>query len=128
MSFFFKHSIILSLICASIVCATTFDCVYRVIQSANEETDEDNKKTNKSTTSKEEKVSEVKPISKKGRFTIFALGCSLYANTERLFRTDNGGQFTCLNGMRAISMIWIIVYHSFRYLLDFKDFFFLCNI
>lgn len=64
-----------------------------------------------------------KPKVKKNRLQELILNCSLYTNSERLFRTDNSGEFACLNGLRAITMIWIIAAHSFRYLGDFSYFF-----
>ncbi len=63
-----------------------------------------------------------KPL-KKHPFIELVLNFSFYTNSEKLFRTDNGGKFTCLNGLRSMSMIWIIVAHTFRYLADYQYFF-----
>ena len=66
-------------------------------------------------------------LPKKSAVATFVLNCSLYGNSERIFRTDNGGKYTCLNGLRALSMIWIIIGHTFNYLADYKLFFLLCK-
>ncbi len=55
------------------------------------------------------------------------IATSLYSNTEKLFRTDNGGKITCLNGIRMFSMIWIIFGHTFNYMTDRTHFFLLCK-
>jgi len=44
------------------------------------------------------------------------IGSSMYSNLEQVFRTDNGGSVTCLNGIRLFSMIWIIFGHTFNYM------------
>ncbi len=60
---------------------------------------------------------------KKHPFIELILNFSFYTNSEKLFQTDNGGKFTCLNGLRSMSMMWIIVSHTFRYLADYQYFF-----
>jgi len=55
----------------------------------------------------------------------FAINCSFYTNTEKFFRTDNGGKITCLNGIRMFSMIWIIWGHTYNYIGDRSLFFLL---
>ena len=42
----------------------------------------------------------------------FIIDCSFYTNSEKFFRTDNGGKISCLNGIRTYSMIWIIFSHT----------------
>ena len=42
----------------------------------------------------------------------FVIDCSFYTNTQKFFRTDNGGKISCLNGLRVFSMIWIIFGHT----------------
>ena len=56
------------------------------------------------------------------------IGSSMYSNLEQVFRTDNGGSVTCLNGIRLFSMIWIIFGHTFNYMVDRSNFFLLCKI
>ena len=51
----------------------------------------------------------------KGKRTVlgqFIIDCSFYTNSEKFFRTDNGGKISCLNGIRTYSMIWIIFSHT----------------
>lgn len=55
-------------------------------------------------------------------------GSSMYSNLTEIFRTDNGGSVTCLNGIRLFSMIWIIVGHTFNYMVDRSYFFLLCKL
>ncbi len=59
-------------------------------------------------------------------FIQFICNCSMYTNSERIFRTDNSEKFKCLNGLRALSMIWIILAHTFNYVGDFTYFFTIC--
>jgi hypothetical protein len=124
------YSFLLSFICFLIVSATVFDCIYRCLYEENVEDKEKNKfiKDQKESVCSEIELSKAKRPREKGRYTVFVLNCSLYANIEKLFRTDNGGKITCLNGLRAMSMMWIILYHSFRYLITFDDFIFLSNL
>lgn len=63
---------------------------------------------------------------KKTKFQQVLRATSLYSNTEQIFRTDNGGKITCLNGIRLFSMIWIIFGHTFNYLTD-RTYFFLLS-
>ena len=39
----------------------------------------------------------------------------LYANTKRLLNTDppNGDHLACLDGMRALSIAWVMIGHNF---------------
>jgi hypothetical protein len=55
----------------------------------------------------------------------FMMNCSLYSNTLKFFRTDNGGKITCLNGIRLFSMVWIVWGHTYNYLADRAQFFLL---
>lgn len=64
-----------------------------------------------------------KTIKKKNKFFQFMVNCSFYTNTEKFFRTDNGGKITCLNGIRLFSMIWIIFGHTYNYIADRSKFF-----
>ncbi len=59
-----------------------------------------------------------KVIKKRATFTNFLVNCSLYANSLKFFRTDNGGKIACLNGIRFFSMVWIIFGHTYNYLAD----------
>ena len=115
-----------------IICATVYDCVNRA--SAPAEIKEDSKELNeiKKKITGEGVVNEYEYVSvkkppKKNPFISFVVNCSLYTNSERIFRTDNGGKYTCLNGLRALSMMWIIMGHTFNYLADYKLFFLLCK-
>jgi hypothetical protein len=51
-------------------------------------------------------------------FTQLLVDSSLYSNSLKFFRTDNGGKISCLNGIRFFSMVWIIFGHTFNYLGD----------
>jgi hypothetical protein len=111
-----------------VICATAFDCFKRAFFS----TDELNQKSFPAEPFKEikeEKTNSIGAIILKppnqNNVTKFILSCSFYTNTEKLFRTDNGGKFTCLNGLRAISMVWIIVAHTFKFLSEYEYFFLL---
>ena len=106
-------------------CATVFDCINRY--NASEELD---LKTFRSDL--KEKMSGSNIVIKctvkqpeKNPFVELVLSCSFYKNSEKLFRTDNGGKFSCLNGLRAISMVWIIIAHTFKYLAEYEYFFLL---
>ena len=108
-------------------CATVFDCINRSIIS--DELEEESISP-ESLKEQKENITGSKVISKvvekpstKNPVIDFVINCSFYTNSEKLFRTDNGGKFSCLNGLRAISMVWIIVAHSFRYLADYAYFF-----
>ena len=97
-----------------------------VKQEESKETIDQKKRLTGSGVVNEQQYVAVKPT-RKSPLVSFALNCSLYTNSERIFRTDNGGKFTCLNGLRALSMIWIIFGHSFNYLADYKLFFLMCE-
>lgn len=62
---------------------------------------------------------------KQPKIVKFLLDCSMYNNTAKLFRTDNGGKFECLNGIRMFSMFWIIFGHTFNYVAGRDKFFLL---
>jgi peptidoglycan/LPS O-acetylase OafA/YrhL len=36
--------------------------------------------------------------------------------------TSNAGEFTSLNGLKALSMVWIVCGHTFNYLADISYF------
>ena len=57
----------------------------------------------------------------------FLIECSFYTNSEKFFRTDNGGKITCLNGIRFFSMLWIIWGHTYNYLADRSTFLLMGN-
>jgi hypothetical protein len=59
---------------------------------------------------------------KRSKFVNFMLNSSMYTNSEKLMRTDNGGKITCLNGIRVLSMIWIVFGHSYNYLAERGEF------
>ena len=61
--------------------------------------------------------------SSKSKLMRFVEDCSMYTNSEKLFRTDNGGKITCLNGLRLFSVIWIIFGHTFNYISGTDKFF-----
>ncbi len=68
-----------------------------------------------------------KKQTKKPLYHQFMVNCSLYSNTLKFFRTDNGGKITCLNGIRLFSMVWIVWGHTYNYLADRSQFFLLGN-
>ncbi len=68
-----------------------------------------------------------KKETKKPLYHQFMTNCSLYSNTLKFFRTDNGGKITCLNGIRLFSMVWIVWGHTYNYLADRSQFFLLGN-
>ncbi|CAF1018529.1 unnamed protein product [Brachionus calyciflorus] len=72
-----------------------------------------------------EKLNKRKKISKLDQFII---DCSFYSNSEKFFRTDNGGEITCLDGIRLFSMLWIIWSHTYNYIIERIDFFLVDNI
>ena len=59
-----------------------------------------------------------KTASSKSSLNKFIIGCSLYSNAAQIFRTDNQGKITCLNGIRLFSMLWIVFGHTFNYMVD----------
>ena len=59
-----------------------------------------------------------KAASNKTRLEKFIVGCSIYSNAAQIFRTDNQGKITCLNGIRLFSMLWIVFGHTFNYMVD----------
>ena len=46
---------------------------------------------------------------------VFFLNFGLYANTKRLLNTDppKGDHLACLDGMRALSIAWVMIGHNF---------------
>jgi hypothetical protein len=53
----------------------------------------------------------------------FMIGFSLYSNTAKLLNTDppKGGQhLSCLEGIRFLSMTWVVLGHAFSALIDFQ--------
>ena len=46
---------------------------------------------------------------------VFFLNFGLYANTKRLLNTDppKGDHLSCLDGMRALSIAWVMIGHNF---------------
>ena len=46
---------------------------------------------------------------------VFFLNFGLYANTKRLLNTDapKGDHLACLDGMRALSISWVMLGHNF---------------
>lgn len=58
----------------------------------------------------------------------FFQNCSIYTNTAAIFRIDNGGKVTCLNGIRSLSMIWIVFGHTFNYIANRDKFFLMGNL
>lgn len=62
------------------------------------------------------------------RSKTFLIECSIYSNTEKFLRTDNGGSISCLNGIRFFSMVWIIWGHTYNYIIERKKFFVVGNL
>ncbi len=110
-----------------LIAATVFDGVYRSIKPEEPvENSESIEIKGKLTGGLNKNTKQSKPS--KNPIIDFLLNCSMYSNAERIFRTDNGGKFTCLNGLRALSMVWIVCAHVFNYLGDYKLFFLLCKL
>lgn len=41
---------------------------------------------------------------------------SLFTNASKLFETKtNAGTFVCINGLRVLSIAWVVLHHSFSY-------------
>ena len=57
------------------------------------------------------------------KYHTFLINSSAYTNSERIFSTESGGQITCLNGMRFLSLFWIILGHTYNFLADRAQFF-----
>ena len=67
-------------------------------------------------------------VRKRSKLAQFMINTSMYTNTIKFFRTDNGGKISCLNGIRFWSMIWIIFGHAYNYISDRSKFFLLDNV
>jgi peptidoglycan/LPS O-acetylase OafA/YrhL len=51
-----------------------------------------------------------------------AIGFSLYTNTAKLFRiTNNADQLGCLNGIRYLSIGWVVLGHTYFLALSYVD-------
>lgn len=121
--------ILLSVLCGFVIFSTLIDIFVRIKDFAN--------KTNQTedpviTKSKMELVGtnvvETKKQTKEmPKMLKFFVDCSIYSNTQKLFRTDNGGKITCLNGIRLFSVIWIVFGHTFNYI-SYSDKFFVMGI
>lgn len=125
--------------------ATIYDIIYQIVQFNikknldlpldiyNDTADEKSKIAGINVVEKLEKEQQRRknssvPLKKKHSLLHQVLtGSSMYSNLSELFRTDNGGSVTCLNGIRLFSMIWIIVGHTFNYMVDRSYFFLLCK-
>ncbi|CAG0883840.1 unnamed protein product [Cyprideis torosa] len=56
------------------------------------------------------------PITQEGKGTRALVAFSLYTNTQKLFGTEHPkGSITCLNGIRVLSMVWVIYGHVYNF-------------
>ncbi|KAK9886941.1 hypothetical protein WA026_019198 [Henosepilachna vigintioctopunctata] len=67
---------------------------------------------------------------KEDKINELIVGCSAFSNGRKLFsvNTDKINQIQCMNGLRFLSILWIIAYHTFltvnfKPLMNQKDFF-----
>ena len=117
------NRVILWLIVAWVMLATCWDIGLRVADFVRKQNMESEIVFNQKTAIAGDNVIQTKTSHKtKTMFDKFCINCSMYTNTEKLFRTDNGGAITCLNGIRFYSMIWIIWGHTYNYLVDLNYF------
>lgn len=118
----------MSIIVGFVLVATCYDILDKILDFIHSKTDEEPYDVTQSKTAiAGENVvgSRVKEVKKRTKFGQFLIDCSIYTNTEKFFRTDNGGSVTCLNGIRLFSMVWIVWGHTYNYVADRSKFFLL---
>ena len=144
-SFFFR--VFFSIIIAWVIIATIYDIINQIIEFKKQKTIESNvdliykekskisgsnvlENNNNSKIINNDQSTKIIPLKSEATSILHKILIStlLYSNTEQIFRTDNGGKITCLNGIRLFSMVWIIFGHTFNYLTDRSYFFLLCKI
>ena len=118
---FVDSSVLIGAIVTWVLFCTSFDVYHQVKLYFNPELQVDSEEI------LEAKVSiagqnVIKPKAKaapnKSSLEKFIIGCSFYSNATQIFRTDNQGKITCLNGIRLFSMLWIVFAHAFYYAAD----------
>jgi len=99
-----------------VLIATVYDLWFRAEKSLEEKiqkrVNEDDSNSNQSEDTEYliQKPNEASVVSK------MLLGFSAYTNTINLFKvTKIPGQIDCLHGIRVISLLWVILGHSFLY-------------